>query len=361
MKQTILPVVIILIAVVGWFLAGGPAREERDLLTSDKGSRSFEVVAENLEIPWEIAFLPDGDFLVTERPGRLIRIGRDKKVYQIKGVAHVGEGGLLGLALHPNFPQNNFIYLYFTTREGGIISNRVERYRLENDKLQDKQIILSGIPGAQVHDGGRIAFGPDGYLYITTGEAGQKNLSQNKDNLGGKILRIEDDGSPPIDNPFGNEIYSWGHRNSQGLAWDQNGRLWATEHGRSGAASGLDELNLIEKGKNYGWPEIQGDETKTGMEKPVIHSGPTTTWAPAGAAFVNSSIFFAGLRGEALYEYKISSGELKIHFKSRFGRIRAVVLGPNNSLYISTSNRDGRGTIQQGDDKIIKVDIGMLD
>lgn len=361
MKQAILLLILVSAFLGLWFQKGKVGNIENVEKETDVFQKSsFEIVAEDLEIPWEIAFMPGGELLITERPGRLVRIGVDRKVYPIKGVLHIGEGGLLGLTLHPNFANNKFVYLYLTTREDGVVTNRVERYRLVTDELIDRTVILSGIPGASIHDGGRIAFGPEGYLYITTGEAGKAQLSQNKSNLGGKILRTRDDSGIPEDNPFGNAVYSWGHRNSQGIAWDKDGRLWATEHGRSGALSGLDELNLIEKGKNYGWPEIQGDETRSGMEKPVIHSGPKDTWAPAGAAYHNGSIFFGGLRGESLYEYQIDRKELKTHFKGKFGRIRAVALDSRGFLYISTSNRDGRGTVREGDDKIIKINPNML-
>lgn len=315
---------------------------------------NIEIIAFDLEIPWEVAFLPEGEMLVTERSGNLIKIDNDKTVIKIDGVSHIGEGGLLGLAVHPEFSTNHFIYLYLTTEENGKITNRVERYKLEGTVLSDRKIIIEGILGSSVHDGGRIAFGPDRYIYITTGDAGNSNLAQDKNSLNGKILRVADDGSVLSDNSFGNAIYSYGHRNSQGLTWDEKGRLWATEHGRSGIQSGLDELNLIEKGKNYGWPVIQGNEAKEGMVSPVIQSG-DDTWAPAGAVFLNGSIFFGGLRGEALYEYQIEKKKLKTHFKGKFGRIRAVVFGPDDFLYITTSNRDGRGNIKEGDDKIIKI------
>ena len=319
---------------------------------------TFEIIAGNLQIPWEIAFLPEGDILVTERPGTLKRIGKEGRTYIIDGVQHVGEGGLLGMALHPRFSENRWIYLYLTTAAGNGLKNRVERYRLEDDRLAEKKVIIDNIPGAANHDGGRIAFGPDDYLYITTGDAGNTELAQNTDSLAGKILRAKDDGSIPIDNPFGNAVYSYGHRNSQGLAWDNKGRLWATEHGRSGILSGLDELNFIEKGKNYGWPVIQGDERREGMRSPVIQSGPDETWAPAGLVFLSNSLFFGGLRGEALYEAQII-GEKQIsirnHFRNEFGRIRAVVLGPDGFLYITTSNTDGRGEPKTNDDKIIRI------
>lgn len=311
---------------------------------------AVEVIAENLEIPWEIAWLPDGSILVTERPGRLLKIGTDRTVIPIQGVRHVGEGGLLGMALHPSFAENQQIYLYLTTQSGSGLTNRVERYRLNGNALQDRTVILEGIPGAQIHDGGRIAFGPDGMLYVTTGDAGNSALAQDPSSLAGKILRISDDGSA--------EPYSLGHRNPQGITWDSRGRMWATEHGRSGVLSGFDELNLIEKGKNYGWPEIQGDETRTELNAPVAHSGARDTWAPASAEFFNQSIFFGGLRGEALYEADVSNPaavSIQEHFKNQHGRIRTVRVGPDGFLYLLTSNRDGRGKVNAGDDKIIRV------
>ena len=323
----------------------------------------IEVVAENLEIPWEVAFLPSGELLVTERPGRLLKIGQDKKVFQISGVRHIGEGGLLGLTLHPDFENNNLIYLYLTSTDNGEVVNRVERYKLENDALTNREVILEGIGGASNHDGGRIKFSPDGFLYITTGDAQNSKLSQDTNSLNGKILRVTADGEIPSDNPFGNAVYSYGHRNVQGLAWDSGGRLWATEHGRSGVLSGLDELNLIEKGKNYGWPDIQGDETKAGMASPIIHSGASETWAPSGAEFFNGSIFFAGLRGETLYQAKLSEGKVTSlikHFSGEYGRLRTVRLGPNGYLYVLTSNRDGRGTPSAGDDKIIRFNSSIF-
>lgn len=335
---------------------------DREKLDRDQES-VFEIVAENLQIPWEIVFLPDGDLLVTERPGTLKKIGKEGRIYTIEGVEHVGEGGLLGMALHPQFFENRWIYLYFTTKVDSGLKNRVERYRFEENRLSEKTIIIDNIPGAAYHDGGRIIFGPDDYLYITTGDAGSSNLAQDINSLAGKILRLKDDGSIPPDNPFGNAVYSYGHRNSQGLAWDDQGRLWATEHGRSGIFSGLDELNLIEKGKNYGWPVIQGSEARAEMESPIVQSGSDETWAPAGIAFWDNSFFFGGLRGESLYEAKIISKRqisLKVHFRNEFGRIRAVVLGPDGFFYITTSNTDGRGSPKANDDKIIRINPAIF-
>lgn len=342
-----------------WFYLRETGSEELPVKDRIAPQEEYEVIAEGLKIPWEIVFLPDGDILVTERAGTLWRIGKDKKVYAVEGVKHIGEGGLLGMALHPRFTQNSWIYLYLTTVDGGSLKNRVERYRMGGDRLTDRVVIVDEIPGATYHDGGRIVFGPDGYLYITTGDAGQSSLAQNTSSLAGKILRVKDSGEIPSDNPFDNAIWSYGHRNPQGLAWDDEERLWATEHGRSGILSGFDELNLIERGKNYGWPVIQGDERKDGMETPVFHSGSDYTWAPAGAEFVSGSIFFGGLKGEALYEVKAdrSNPELKVHFPGQFGRLRAVKLGPDGRIYVTTSNTDGRGEPRPGDDKIIRLQL----
>ena len=327
-------------------------------IDKDAAGNDINVVAERLEVPWEVIELPDGDLLVTERPGTVSRIGKeDRRAHQIAGVRHIGEGGLLGLALHPDFQQNRQLYVFLTTERGGQLINRIERYRYENDNLSDRQVILDEIPGARNHDGGRIAFGPDGKLYATTGDAGRPDLAQDRTSLAGKILRLNDDGSIPEDNPFNSVVYSYGHRNPQGIAWDDEGRLWSTEHGRSGAASGYDELNLIRRGGNYGWPAIQGDETADGMIRPVVHSGADETWAPAGLAYHSGSLFFTGLRGETLYEAKIVSADsvnLSAHFRGQYGRLRAVTAG-NDVLYVSTSNQDGRGTAEERDDIILAI------
>lgn len=324
----------------------------------------FETVAQNLQIPWEIAFLPDGDLLVTERPGTLKKIGANGRNFNIGGIKHIGEGGLLGATLHPKFTKNHWIYLYLTTETKEGLKNRVERYRLENNSLQEQKIIIDNIPGAQYHDGGRIAFGNDGNLYITTGDASNSKLAQDVNSLAGKILRLKEDGSIPENNPFGNAVWSYGHRNPQGLAWDDKGRLWATEHGRSGLLSGLDELNLIERGANYGWPAIQGDEKRGGMRSPVIQSGPNKTWAPAGAIYLNGAILFTGLRGESIYKANISEDgsidSVTSYLQGVFGRLRAIRAGNDGYIYVTTSNTDGRGKERIGDDKIIKIDPALF-
>jgi glucose/arabinose dehydrogenase len=321
-------------------------------------------VAVNLTIPWDIDWLPDGSLLVTERPGQLLKVTPRHSVVSVQGVAHVGEGGLLGLAVHPDFPQNQFIYLYLTAATPEGLTNRVDRYRLIDDRLTDPRTILSNIPGARFHDGGRIVFGPDKLLYITTGDAGHEDEAQNTQSLAGKILRITDEGSVPADNPFGNAVYTYGHRNPQGLAWDNQGRLWSSEHGRSGLQSGFDEINLIERGKNYGWPIIQGDETRAGMESPRLHSGASSTWAPGGLVAHDTVLIFTGLRGESIYTAQVQQGNnlahLRSHFTQEFGRLRTIKQGPDDLLYVTTSNKDGRGTPAADDDKIIRLSPGAL-
>jgi glucose/arabinose dehydrogenase len=319
------------------------------------------VVANNLDTPWGIAFLPDGSMLVTERKGTLLHIERNGDstlVAEIQDAKEVGEGGLLGIALHPEFASNKYVYFYYTySVDRHNTFNRVVRMQYDNNKLQNMEIIVDRIPGAINHNGGRIAFGPDKFLYITTGDAQQPSLAQSKDSLAGKILRVTDKGEPAPGNPFGNLIFSYGHRNPQGIAWDRKGNLWSTEHGPSGLQSGNDEINRIEPGKNYGWPIIQGTEELEDMVTPVATSGVTTTWAPASAAIIGDVLFFGGLRGQSLYEAKITANPIIVtaHFKGKFGRIRDVVVGPDGYLYITTSNKDGRGIPAAGDDKIIRI------
>jgi glucose/arabinose dehydrogenase len=334
--------------------------KEGDTEEQTEAVKNTEVLVENLTIPWGIGFLPNEHLLISQRNGVIVDVdlvyGKTLLI-ELEGVSHSGEGGLLGLALHPDFEKNNYVYLYKTSRIDGKSVNSVFRYTYERGKLMHETLILGDIPGAFFHDGGRIAFGPDGHLYITTGDAQNPEYSPNINSLAGKILRVTDTGEIPQTNPFGNEVYSYGHRNAQGIAWDSDGALWSTEHGRSGLQSGLDELNLIIPGGNYGWPKSQGNTVFTDTIGPTIHSG-NITWAPAGAAYYKGSIFFGGLKGETLYQAVLSGVsvvELKEHFKGVYGRIRTVALGPDNMLYIMTSNRDGRGDIRGGDDKVVRI------
>lgn len=332
-------------------------------VTGTKTIEDKKILAENLEVPWAIDFLPDNQLIFTERPGRVSILNNDGSIKQIGSinVESQGESGLHGIAVDPDFDIDNYIYLYYTySTNGSNTLNRVSRFTLKDDNLINEQILIENIPGGSNHDGGRIKFGPDGNLYISTGDAQQPSLAQNRNSLAGKILRINKNGTAANGNPFNTRVYSYGHRNPQGLTWDNEGNLWSTEHGRSGALSGLDELNKITSGSNYGWPEIEGTESRSGMITPIANSGASQTWAPAGAAYINGSIFFGGLRGSALYEYSINSNQIKEHLKDSLGRIREVVVGPDNMLYITTSNRDGRGNPNNNDDKIIRINPESL-
>jgi len=330
-------------------------------------SNEPEVIATRLDTPWSLAFLPDNSMLVTQRPGNLRHINSDGKIlgdFKVSNVKEFGEGGLLGIALDPDFAKNKFIYLYYTYQlNGNETLNRVVRMTFDQNTLGNTTIVLDAIPGASNHNGGRLKFGPDGFLYISTGDAQEPSRAQDKNSLAGKILRVTPSGEPAPGNPFNNSVYSYGHRNVQGLAWDNQGNLWATEHGRSGVQSGFDELNLIRPGNNYGWPTIEGDKSQSGMVNPVIHSGSTTTWAPAGVAYLDNSLFFVGLRGQSLYQVNLEGGavsEIRSHLSGEFGRLRDVVVGPDNFLYVLTSNRDGRGRPQADDDRILKINPDLL-
>lgn len=326
-------------------------------------TQSVVTVASGLSIPWGVDFLPDGDLILSERTGMIKIVDAEDfskiQTIEVPGVKVYGEAGLLGLVLHPEFAENKWIYLYQTVKSDDGTINRVVRYELEDRVLSEAKVIVDEIPGAIYHDGGRMVFGPDGYLYITTGDATKSDLAQNLDSLAGKILRVTEDGGIPTDNPFATEVYSYGHRNPQGLTWDDQGRLWSTEHGRSGITSGFDELNLIVAGGNYGWPEIEGDETHEGMINPVLHSGADDTWAPADALYNDGSVFIPGLRGETLYEAVLTGegrvSELREHFFGQFGRLRTIVRGPDGDFYLTTSNTDGRGKVRDGDDKVLRL------
>lgn len=336
---------------------------------------ALSVMAEGLDTPWELRFLPDGDLLVTERAGRLLRLSRSDdggdgppfrvvERHEIEAVRERGEGGLMGLALHPDFPATPRIFLCHTLEGSSGLENRVVRYRYADGTLDDREVLLGEVPGAAIHDGCRLAFGPEGFLFVTSGDAGEADRAQDRSSLAGKIHRIRPDGAVPDDNPFGNPAWTLGHRNPQGLAFDDGGRLWSTEHGPSGMSSGRDEVNLIRRGENYGWPEITGGEHREGMLAPELHSG-SATWAPAGLAHRDDRLFFGGLRGAALFEARgLASDEgeprLLAHFRGEFGRIRPVGVGPEGGIWFGTSNRDGRGSPASGDDRLLRVDPEAL-
>lgn len=374
MKNILLILLTILIVVIGYFLYLYSQAKNlsfvqplfeivyfRELQEEVKDSENISIFLKNLDTPWEIEFLDSSTALVTQRNGELLIIknGEIFKNIKISEASESGEGGLLGLAIHPNFKENNFVYLYFTTQNNNKRENKVVRYTLKNDELKFDKNILLDIRGNIFHNAGKIAFGPDGMLYITAGDALDEPASQDKNELAGKILRVTDSGDIPTDNPFGNAVYSLGHRNPQGLTWDSENNLWSTEHGQSGLVSGLDELNKIVKGGNYGWPNYRGNSNSEGFIAPEIHSG-TETWAPGDAEFYKGDIYFTGLRGEALYKYNLQTKELKKYLSNEYGRLRALTIGPDGFFYISTSNRDGRGTPKENDDKIIKLNPEIL-
>ncbi|MEX2028527.1 MAG: PQQ-dependent sugar dehydrogenase, partial [Candidatus Curtissbacteria bacterium] len=280
------------------------------------------VLVRDLQVPWAIAFLPGGDFLFTQRGGevKIVKKGASEAatITKIDTVKQFGEGGLMGIAVSPKFSQNNYIFVYYTYgTSGDETKNRVVRYKFSDSGLGEEKIIVDAIPGAVFHNGGRIKFGPDGYLYIAAGDSLNPSLSQDTNSLAGKILRVDEDGRAASGNPFGNLVYSYGHRNPQGLAWDGRGQLWATEHGQSAQ----DEVNKIEPGANYGWPTIRGDEKRDGMEAPVVHSG-SVTWAPSGMAISGNNLYFAGLRGQGLYKMSLSSPSSPQKVIDNLGRIR---------------------------------------
>lgn len=337
-----------------------------------------EVLAEGLNVPWDIAFAPDGRIFVTERPGalRLIEQGKlaAEPVFRFDdGLYAESEAGLLGMALDPDFENNHYIYVYHSYSDGGTPYNRVVRLKEGGGRAELDKVILDKLPASRIHDGGRIRFGPDGMLYVTNGDASAPSIAQDIRQLGGKTMRVRPDGSIPPDNPFpGSPVYSLGHRNPQGLAWHpESKRLFSSEHGQTAH----DELNLIESGANYGWPLVQGDETeptpedmgKLGpgpLKAPILHSG-NETWAPSGIAFVTrgpwkNNLLIANLRGEQLLRVVLTEDGTSVHsagslFKNEYGRLRTVVEGPDGSIYVLTNNRDGRGRPQKGDDKIIRL------
>ena len=321
----------------------------------------IEIIASNLEIPWSIDFLPNGDVIFTERPGR-IRLIKNNKLLEKPlaeiNIARVGEAGLLGIVVDSEFNSNSFIYVYYTYfDEKDEMLNRVSRFKLinNNEKAVDETINIDNIPGGRgdqgFHNGGRIKFGPDGKLYITTGDGGVTAFAQDINSLGGKILRINKDGTIPSDNPFNSPVYSYGHRNPQGLAW-YNGKLFATEHG----PTGNDELNLIEPGKNYGWPDLLCSQpTITHFTQPIVCFNPTI--APSGAASHKKDLYIAALRGTKVLKISLDDNGNIINqsvFLEGYGRMRDAVVH-DNYLYLLTSNRDGRGTPKANDDLILRI------
>jgi glucose/arabinose dehydrogenase len=346
--------------------ASSPSASE--VFSTDDGVRfRVEVVVKGLEIPWSLVFMPDGRLLVPERHGRVRVIdtarGTAELALTLDDVFTEGEAGLLGLALDPAFASNRLVYLYYTARTSRGAVNRVVRYRESGGTLGQPVVILDDIPANTIHDGGRLRFGPDGLLYITTGDAANDALAQDVASYAGKILRINPDGTTPRGNAFSSPVYSYGHRNPQGLDWHPaTGDLWASEHG----ATGNDEINVVDSGANYGWPQIQANQTLPEMREPVTFYNPAI--APSGASFYRgqrfpqftNDLFVATLRGTLLLRLRIDPSARRLLGQERllegqFGRIRDVVTGPDGYLYFCTNNRDGRGDPTSDDDRIARL------
>ncbi|MEV0594004.1 PQQ-dependent sugar dehydrogenase [Nonomuraea cavernae] len=308
-----------------------------------------KTVASDLAVPWAIEFLPGGDALVTERDSaRLLRVspaGQVTELGTIEGVTPGGEGGLMGVAA-----RDDQVFVYYTAAE----DNRIVRYRLGDTGVSEPRVIVKGIPKGGIHNGGRLEFGPDGHLYASTGEIGDRDLAQRRDSLGGKILRMTADGAPAPGNPFGTLVYSLGHRNVQGMAWDAAGRMYASEFG----AGTYDEINQIKPGANYGWPEVEGRGDDPEFTNPIL-TWPTSDASPSGLAYAGGSLWMGALRGERLWQIPLGQdgapGTPVAHFTDRYGRLRAVAASPDGTLWVSTSNKDGRGTVRDGDDRILSV------
>lgn len=338
-------------------------------------SYRVEVVAEGLEIPWAIAFAPDGRIFVTERPGRVRVIEKGRLLSEpalvLSDVRTSGECGLMDITFDPDFAKNGWVYLTYVSDASNEV--RVARFTDRGGKLVDERLVLGGITAGTFHAGCRARFGPDKKLYVTTGELFERDRAQELNDLCGKTLRINPDGSVPTDNPFfgqpgkRSEIWSFGHRNAQGIAWHpETGMMVQTEHGPSGsdAPGGGDEVNIVERGRNYGWPIIHHRMTQAGLESPVLEYTPAV--APAGATFCTGKrfpewkhhFFFACLRGERIIRVEfdgrkpIAQEDL---FKGQFGRVRDVSEGPDGYLYFCTSNRDGRGSPRPTDDRILRI------
>ena len=326
------------------------------------GDLNADVLVDGLNNPWELVFGPDEEMYFTERDGRIWKIDKfgEAKIIQTFPKSGSIEGGTLGLALHPDFEKNKKIYVYQTNLELDFFQNKVYSFRVDDNTLIEKQLIIDDIPGAPWHDGGRIKFGPDGKLYITTGDAINPGWSQEVSSLAGKILRINSDGTIPEDNPFDSSpVFSYGHRNPQGIAWSNDGMLVSSEHGPSGEmGSGHDEINVIVKGKNYGWPKVVGDSSDNNFVNPIIHSG-VSTWAPSGMVYYDSEnissldgkFLVGALRGQHLMVVDVAPDGSLIStekmFEGEFGRIRTAQIGPDGVLYLLTANGDN--------DKIIRI------
>jgi glucose/arabinose dehydrogenase len=318
-----------------------------------------EVVASNLQIPWSIDQIDD-TFYLSERPGHIVKVGNGKaerqQVQLEKPLATAAEAGLLGFVLASDFSATKEAFAYYTYKDSTGQFNRIVVLQLDGNTWREERVLLDQLPSGRVHHGGRLEIGPDGKLYATTGDAAENpNIAQELDSLGGKIIRMNLDGTVPNDNPFPNSyVYSYGHRNPQGLAWGSAGTLYESEHG----PSANDEINRIQPGHNYGWPMITGTEKREGMETPLFTSGNDTTWAPSGMEFYDDKLYVATLRGNAVREFDLQTGESK-EVITGLGRIRDVYI-KDHYLYFVSNNTDGRGIPLEGDDKLYRIPLAKI-
>lgn len=352
-----------------------PSPETTRVSTRSGAALEVRTFVDGLEVPWSMAFTSPERLLVTERPGRVRVVERGalqaRPLAVISDVEARGESGLMGIALSPDYARSRELYLCYAYDAPIGTDVRVARYRDDGDGLSQRKVLLQGIPAAPLHAGCRLRFGPDGKLYATTGDATDGRIAQDLASLGGKTLRLNPDGTIPADNPVpGSPVFSFGHRNSQGLDWDpRSGALIETEHGPSGfdGPGGGDEVNLVEAGKNYGWPIVHHRDSREGMVSPLYEYTPAV--APSGASFSRGDLlptfrgdfFFATLRGERLIRLRFDPKEPRRVLETEellqgvYGRLRDVVSGPDGALYVATSNRDGRGRPRSGDDRILRV------
>jgi glucose/arabinose dehydrogenase len=318
---------------------------------------AFQIISKNLHTPWAIDFNGEQIYL-SERVGTIARIEGTKftrqEVKLNKAVKQGGEGGFLGFVLAPDFITSKQAYAYHTYEDAGNTYNRVVLLQEGKEGWKEIRALLERIPGSSNHNGGRLAIGPDHNLYITTGDSTKGELAQDLESLGGKILRMTLGGTIPKDNPFPDSyVYTYGHRNSQGIAWDSQGHMYASEHGPSGKPGGHDEINLIEPGNNYGWPLIIGAEKHEGMINPLYHTGDTAI-APSGISFgLDNQLLIAALRGQKLYKFIPKSNQLTIVLDNQ-GRLRDVKIH-NGKTYIITNNTDGRGVPSADDDRLLML------
>ncbi|MGN4124242.1 PQQ-dependent sugar dehydrogenase [Lysinibacillus sphaericus] len=321
----------------------------------EMSNTEVEVIADKLKTPWSIEKVDD-TFYLSERPGTIVKIANGEIERQYvkleKDLATASEAGLLGFALAPDFPQSNRAYAYYTYVDGAKQFNRITTLRLEDNYWKEEWLLLDHIKSGTYHHGGRLKIGPDGKLYATVGDARSPSRAQDRDTLEGKIMRMNLDGSVPSDNPFPDSyVYSYGHRNPQGLAWSPDGTLYASEHGNTAN----DELNSVEAGHNYGWPIIEGTEKQEGMIAPLITSGSNTTWAPSGMDYYDGKLYVATLKGTAILEFVVETGQQR-KIISGLGRIRDILVD-GKFLYFISNNTDGRGIPQENDDKLYRIPL----